>query len=97
MRNVLLQLASQEQPHRTTYVLGAAEGDTGDAGDVLQAKLSDSLTSLLLVTRVDSDGGAAGNGSLALASIGVGVAALLNVGLGDLVIGEFFNTGIGHF
>jgi len=76
-----------------TYVLGAAEGDTGDAGDVLQAELGNGLASLLLVTRVDGDSSAGGNAGVA--GLGLGVATLLNV-LGDLLIGKLFNTGVGH-
>lgn len=76
-----------------TYVLGAAESDTGDAGDVLQAELGNGLASLLLVARVDGDGGAGGNAGIT--GLGLGVADLLNV-LGDLLIGKLFNTGIGH-
>lgn len=76
-----------------TYVLGAAEGDTGDARDVLQAELGNGLASLLLVARVDGDGSAGGNAGIT--GLGLGVADLLNV-LGDLVIGKLFNTGIGH-
>jgi hypothetical protein len=39
-------------------VLGAAEGDAGDALDVLQAELSDGLAGLLLVPVVNGDGSA---------------------------------------
>lgn len=76
-----------------TYVLGAAEGDTGDAGDVLQAELGNGLASLLLVARVDGDSSAGGDAGIA--GLGLGVAALLNV-LGDILIGKLFNTGVGH-
>lgn len=87
----------QSLPLRTnsnhiTYVLGAAESDTGDAGNVLQAKLGNGLASLLLATGGNVDSRAGGDGGL---SLGLGVAAL-NVGLGDLLIGKLFNTGIGH-
>jgi len=76
-----------------TYVLRAAEGDTVDAGNVLQTQLSDGLAGLLLVTGVDSDGGTSGD--VGLAGLGLGVTALLD-SLGDLLIGELFNAGIGH-
>ena len=79
----------------STYVLGAAESDTGDAGDVLQTQLANGLTGLLLVARVDGDIGATGDGGL-LARLGLGGAAILDVGLGDLLIGKLFNTGVGH-
>lgn len=77
---------------RCSYVLGAAESDTGDAGNVLQAELGDGLASLLLVTGVDGDSSTAGNDGL-IASLGFGVAFDV---LGNLLIGELFNTGVGH-
>ena len=85
---------------RQTYVLGAAEGDTGDTGNTGEVQLLESLASLLLVAGVD-DGRRTG-GEVALASIDLGVTAavvlnVLDVGLGDLVIGELFDSGVGHF
>lgn len=92
--------AREDQPipslRETTYVLRAAEGDTSDAGDVLQAELGNGLASLLLVTGVNGDRSAAGDGGL-LAGLGlVRAASVLDVGLGDLLIRELFNTGVGH-
>jgi hypothetical protein len=80
-----------------TYVLRSAEGDTGDARDVLQAELANGLTGLLLVAGLDADGGAGRDVGL-LAGLGLGAAAgLFDVGLaGDLLIGELFDTRIGH-
>jgi hypothetical protein len=79
------------------YVLGSAESDTSDTGDVLQAELANGLAGLLLVARVNGDGGTTGDGGL-LASLGLRVAAgIFDLGLGDLIVREFFNTGIGHF
>lgn len=75
-----------------SYVLGAAEGDTGDARDVLQAELGNGLAGLLLVARVDGDSSTAGDDGL-LASLRLRVAL---DGLGDLLIRELFNTGVGH-
>jgi len=43
-------------------VLGPAESDSGDALDVLEAELGNGLAGLLLVARVDGDGGARGDG-----------------------------------
>lgn len=76
----------------SAYVLGAAEGDTGDARDVLQAELGNGLAGLLLVARVDGDSSAAGDDGL-VASLRLRVA--LDV-LGDLLIGKLFNAGVGH-
>lgn len=91
----MLAHSSRDQNDHTicTYVLGAAEGNTGDAGDVLEAKLGNGLASLLLVARVDHDRGTAGDRGLNL-TLGLGVA--LNVGVGDLLIGKLFNAGVGH-
>ena len=79
-----------------TYVLGAAEGDTGDARDELQAELANGLAGLLLATGVDSDGSTGGNVGL-IASLGARVRGAILDGLGDLVIVDFFNAGISHF
>jgi hypothetical protein len=80
-----------------THVLGSAEGDACDALNVLQTKLGDGLASLLLVAGVDSDGGALGDDSLALA-LGL-VAGLILLDLDVLLlglVGELFNAGVGH-
>jgi hypothetical protein len=80
-----------------THVLGPAEGDACDALNVLQTKLGDGLASLLLVAGVDSDGGALGDDSLALA-LGL-VAGLILLDLDVLLlglVGELFNAGVGH-
>jgi hypothetical protein len=79
------------------YVLGSAESDTSDAGNVLQAELANGLASLLLVTRVDGDGGAGGDVGL-IASLRLGAAAgIFNGVLGSLLLNDLFNTGVGHF
>jgi hypothetical protein len=80
------------------YVLGSAEGDTGDSRDVLQSELANGLASLLLVAGVNGDGSAAGDGGL-VAGLGLGLGAVthvLNGGLGDLVVREFFYPGARH-
>jgi hypothetical protein len=64
---------------------------------VLQAELANGLSGLLLVTGVDGDSGTSGDAGL-LTSLGLRVAAsVLNVGLGNLLVRELFNTGISHF
>ena len=63
---------------------------------MLQTKLANGLTGLLLVAGVDGDRGTAGNGGL-LASVRVRVAAGFLDVLGGLLIRDFFNTGVGHF
>lgn len=69
---------------------------------MLETELADGLASLLLVSAVDSDGGASRNGSLALtgALFVVGVGGVRSVVSGDLlgrlVIGELFNTRVRH-
>lgn len=78
-----------------TYVLGAAESNTGDARDELQAELANGLAGLLLTTGVDSDGGTGGNVGL-IASLGARVRVALDV-LDDVVIVDFFNAGVSHF
>ena len=78
-------------------VLGATEGDTGDALDVLQAELSDGLAGLLLVPVVNGDGSACGDVGLAGLALGLG-ALLLEVDVLLLgLIDELFNTGVRHF
>jgi hypothetical protein len=80
------------------YVLRTAEGDTSDAGNVLQSKLSNGLASLLLVAGVDGDGSSSRNGRL-LASLNVRVGAvssILNSGLGDILIGKLFYPRVRH-
>lgn len=80
-----------------TYVLGSPEGDTGDALNLLQAELGNGLARLLLVARVDSDGRASWDGSLSGLSLRVGaVLGLLNIDLLLLLVGEFFNSWVGH-
>lgn len=79
-----------------TYVLRAAESDTGDARDELQTELANGLAGLLLTTGVDSDGGTGGNVGL-IASLRARLRGALLDGLGDLVIVDFFNAGISHF
>jgi hypothetical protein len=79
------------------YVLGTAESDTSDARDVLQTELANGLASLLLVARVNGNSSTTGDGGL-LTGLGLrGVGGVLDVGLGDLLIGELFDTGVGHF
>lgn len=78
-------------------VLGATEGDTGDALDVLQAELANGLAGLLLVPVVDGDGSACGDVGLAGLALGLG-AFLLEVDVLLLgLIDELFNTGVRHF
>ena len=79
-----------------TYVLGAAESDTGDARDELQTELANGLAGLLLTTGVDSDGGTGRNVGL-IASLGARLRGALIDVLGDVVIVDFFNAGISHF
>lgn len=94
---VLLSVAREGGTGPYSYVLGTTESDTSDAGNVLQAELANGLASLLLVARVDGDSGTTGDGGL-IASLRLGGAAgILNVGLGNLLVGELFNTGVGHF
>lgn len=86
-------------PWSVTHVLGPAESDAGDALDVLQAELRNGLAGLLLVARVDgnlSTGGDAGVAGALVARLGAG---LLIGNLGDLLlglVGELFDTGVGH-
>lgn len=81
----------------TSYVLGSAEGDTSNSRDVLQAELSNGLSGLLLVTGVNGDSGAAGDGGL-LSSLRLGAAArIFDVRLGDFLVGELFDSRVGHF
>lgn len=80
-----------------THVLRSAEGDACDALDVLQAELGDGLASLLLVAGVDGDRRALGDHGIALL---LRLAGLLLLNLDILLlglIGELFNTGVGHF
>lgn len=81
-------------------VLGSSQGDTSDAGDLGQAKLSNRLARLLLVARVDNSGVASGD-VLASLDLGVGVVGslILNVDLllDDLIVRELFDTGVRHF
>lgn len=77
-------------------VLWSAKGDTGDALNVLQAKLCNSLARLLLVSAVDSNGGACGDVGLTCLVIGVG-RLVLNLLDGLLwLIGNLFDTWVGH-
>jgi hypothetical protein len=63
---------------------------------VLEAELSDGLASLLLVARVDGDGSTTGDGSL-FTSFRLGAAAsVFNAGLGDVLVGKFFDSRVGH-
>jgi hypothetical protein len=70
---------------------------------VLETELSNGLASLLLVSAVNSDGGASRDGSLALAGallvVGVGrVRSVIGSGLFcGLVVRELFNTRVRHF
>jgi hypothetical protein len=80
---------------RKTYVLGAAESDTGDARDELQAELANGLAGALLTTGVNSDGGTGGDVGL-ITSLGARVRVALDV-LDDVVIVDFFNAGVSHF
>lgn len=78
-----------------THILRSAESDTGDARDVLQSQLANGLSGLLLVARVNGNRGTAGD--CGLFSVRVGAAAsVLNSGLGDLVVGQFLNSWVGH-
>lgn len=80
----------------SAYVLGTAESDASDAGDVLQAELANGLSGLLLVARVDGDGGASGDGGL-VASLGLrGAGGILNASLLGLLVVDLFNAGVGH-
>ena len=81
-----------------TYVLRSSEGDTGDAGDMLQAQLGDLLARLLLVPGVDSDGGPGRNvTTLGVAGLGlVGGLMVLELDLACLFVAEFFDAGAGH-
>lgn len=67
---------------------------------MLQAELGNGLASLLLVARVDGDGGALGDhGITTLLALGL-VAGLILLNLDVLLlrlIGELFNAGVGHF
>ena len=60
---------------RQTYVLRAAESDTGDARHASEVQLLERLAGLLLVARVDDGGRAGGQVSLALLNVGL-VAAV---------------------
>jgi hypothetical protein len=63
---------------------------------MLQSKLSNSLAGLLFVARVNGNGSTTGDGGL-LTSFGLGVASsILDTGLGDFIVGEFFDSGVGH-
>ena len=77
-------------------VLGAAEGDAGDALDVLQAELANGLAGLLLVPVVNGDGSACGDVGLAGLRLGVRVASL-NLDVLHGLVGDLFDTGVGHF
>lgn len=83
-----------------TYVLGAAESDTGDSRDAGEVQLLESLASLLLVPGVDDGSGASRH--VALAGLNLGLVAavillLLDVHLLRLLIGELLDSGVGHF
>lgn len=88
-------------PNVETYVLGAAESDSGDARDPDQvALLQQGLAGLLLVARVDYSSRTGGERSIAeLFSIGLIAGILfLDRGLGlGLVVGKLFNSRVGHF
>lgn len=82
----------------STYVLGAAEGHAGDATDALELELLNGLASLLLVAGVDDLGRSRGTALVTSLDLRVGAVILL-VDLGavlGLLVGEFFDTGVGH-
>lgn len=94
-----LQKTTQAPELQMTHVLGPAEGDAGDALNVLQAELRDGLAGLLLVARVDSDLGTSGDAGVAGALVARLGAGLIVGNLGDLLlglVGELFDTGVGH-
>lgn len=80
-----------------TYVLGAAESDTGDARHAGQVQLLEGLAGFLLVAGVDNGGRASGEVSLAIFDVGFVAAVVLVDGrtLG-LVVGKLFDSGVGH-
>lgn len=83
-----------------TYVLGAAEGDASDARNSDQVELLESLAGLLLLAGVDNGGRASGETLAELFSFRfvAGLILFLDRGLGlGLVVGELFNSGVGHF
>lgn len=87
-------------PMFPTHVLGAAEGNAGDARHALEVQLLNGLASLLLVAGVDYGLGASGKAGVASLDIGLviaGVVEILDLGLLNLLLGELLNSGIGHF
>jgi len=80
-----------------THVLGAAESDAGDAGDTGEVQLLDGLAGLLLVARVDHGGRAGGKAGIAALDIGVVARIILDLDVLNLLLGELFNAGVGHF
>lgn len=81
-----------------THVLGAAESDTSDARDTGQAQLLEGLASLLLVAVVDHGGRAGREAALNLLDIGIVAAVVLDLDdLLGLLVGELFNSRVGHF
>lgn len=63
---------------------------------MLQAELANGLAGLLLVPVVDGDGSACGDVGLAGLRLGVRLAGL-DVDVLHGLIGDFFDTGVGHF
>lgn len=80
-----------------THSLGPAERHTGDALNVLQAKLADGLACLLLIARVHSNGGTCGDVALSLA-LGFGVrVCLLDLDVLLLrLVADFLNAWVRH-
>lgn len=83
-----------------TYVLGSAEGDASDALDAGQVQLLHGLASLLLVARVNDGGRASGQAGVARLDFGIGAVIVLLFLDGDvlgLLVGQLFDSGVGHF
>ena len=82
-----------------TYVLGAAEGDAGDALDAGQVELLDGLAGLLLVAGEHEASRASGEITAGLLSVGLLLAhvlLLLDGGVLGGLIGELLDTGVRH-
>lgn len=83
----------------STYVLGSAKSDSGNARDASEVQLLNSLASLLLVAVVDY--GSRASRQVALAILGIGLVAavllLLDSRSLSLLIRELLDSGVGHF
>ena len=86
------------------HILRSPQRNPRDTGDMLQAELANRFPSLLLVARVNSDGGSSGDAGLPFPTggfslVGVGCArGVVDLGalLGGRVVGQLFNAWVRH-